>query len=280
VTVTDNASKTSSTAKFTWTVNAAVKVTAPAAQNDGVGGTSSATATATLGSGGYTWTASNLPAGLSINASTGVMSGTPTTAGTKSVTVTATDSLGQAGSASFNWVIQPALAATTPATQASDLGVAVSVQFAATGGVTPYKNWSATGLPAGLTMSATTGLVTGTPTTLGTYANIVVTVSDSDSVTASTAKFSWTINAVPNITFPVSNQNVSRGQAIPATASTATGGSGTLRWTVTGLPPGITMTTAGVFSGTPTTNGSYNLVLTVTDSAGGTDNQAFKIVVS
>jgi len=55
----------------------------------------------------FTWSASGLPAGLSINSSSGLISGTPTTAGTSSVTVTATDTTGAHGSASFSWTINP-----------------------------------------------------------------------------------------------------------------------------------------------------------------------------
>src|SRR6201999_3409353 len=53
----------------------------------------------------YSWTATGLPAGLSINASNGVISGTATTAGTSSVTVTATDSASHGGTASFTWTV-------------------------------------------------------------------------------------------------------------------------------------------------------------------------------
>jgi hypothetical protein len=61
-------------------------------------------------SGGATLTygATGLPAGLSINSSTGVISGTPTTSGTSSPTVTASDSTGASGSASFSWTVNPA----------------------------------------------------------------------------------------------------------------------------------------------------------------------------
>ena len=52
-----------------------------------------------------TYSATGLPAGLSIGSSTGLISGTPTTAGTSSVTVTATDGTGAKGAASFTWTV-------------------------------------------------------------------------------------------------------------------------------------------------------------------------------
>lgn len=82
-------------------------VTNPGTQTGTVGTATSLTMSASGGVTPYTWSASNLPAGLSINSSTGVISGTPTTAGTKSVTVTATDSASSPGSTTFSWVINP-----------------------------------------------------------------------------------------------------------------------------------------------------------------------------
>ena len=80
-------------------------VTNPGNQSNLVGDTVSITAHATGGTTPYTWTASGLPAGLSIASGTGVISGKPTTAGSSNVTVTATDAAGKAGSASFTWTV-------------------------------------------------------------------------------------------------------------------------------------------------------------------------------
>jgi len=85
----------------------APQVTNPGPQTSTVGQPDSLQMTATGGTTPYTWSASGLPAGLSINSATGLISGTPTTAGTYTVTVTATGANGQAGSTTFQWVVSP-----------------------------------------------------------------------------------------------------------------------------------------------------------------------------
>jgi Zn-dependent metalloprotease len=79
---------------------------------------------------------------------------------------------------------------TNPGPQTGAVGTAMSVQMRATGGDGNYA-WSATGLPPGLAINATTGLISGTPTTAGTY-SAVVTVSDQGKTSSVTVPF--TIN--------------------------------------------------------------------------------------
>ncbi|WP_184840575.1 trypsin-like serine protease [Allocatelliglobosispora scoriae] len=82
---------------------------------------------------------------------------------------------------------------TGPGNQSTVVGTAVTVNSSATGGTTPYT-WSATGLPPGTSINASTGQITGTPTTVGTY---TVTVKATDAAGASgTATFTWVVNAV------------------------------------------------------------------------------------
>ena len=85
----------------------AVTVTSPGNQTGTVGTAVSLQLHATDSQSGQTltWSATGLPAGLSINASSGLISGTPTTASTSNVTVTARDTTGASGSASFTWTI-------------------------------------------------------------------------------------------------------------------------------------------------------------------------------
>ncbi|MFG3284468.1 putative Ig domain-containing protein [Streptomyces sp. NPDC048111] len=135
----------------------------------------------------YTFTATGLPAGLTINGATGTITGTPTTAGTSTVTVTATDSAGAKGGTSFAWTVtrasgtSPVLA--DPGSQNLRTGRPVNLPLAATGGTTPYT-FTATGLPAGLTINRATGTITGTPTAWG-FRNAVLTVTDAAGRTAS-----------------------------------------------------------------------------------------------
>ncbi|MFE5137337.1 putative Ig domain-containing protein [Streptomyces fagopyri] len=83
-----------------------VTVTAPGNQSTATGGSVGLQISASDSAGAtLTYSASGLPTGLSINSSTGLISGTASTAGTYSTTVTATDSTGASGSASFTWTV-------------------------------------------------------------------------------------------------------------------------------------------------------------------------------
>ena len=118
-----------------------------------------------------TWSATGLPAGLSISSSSGLISGTPTTAGPSPVTVTATDTTGASGSASFSWTVNSPAAntvtVTNPGSQTSTVGSPVSLQMQGADSASGQTlTWSATGLPAGLSISSS-GLISGTPTTAG-----------------------------------------------------------------------------------------------------------------
>jgi hypothetical protein len=93
-------------ADFGQTGGGSVTVASPGNQTSTVGAAASLQVSATDTAGGtLSYAATGLPAGLSISASTGLITGKPTTAGTSTVSVTATDSTGPAGSASFTWTV-------------------------------------------------------------------------------------------------------------------------------------------------------------------------------
>jgi serine protease len=177
-----------------------VTVTNPGNQTGTVGTAVSLQIHATDSASGQTLTysATGLPAGLSINSSSGLISGTPTTAGTSSVTVTAKDTTNASGSASFTWTINPAggntVTVTNPGNQTGTVGTAVSLQIHATDSASGQTlTYSATGLPAGLSINSSSGLISGTPTTAGT-SSVTVTAKDTTNASGS-ASFTWTISS-------------------------------------------------------------------------------------
>ncbi|MFI5805011.1 putative Ig domain-containing protein [Streptomyces sp. NPDC051561] len=182
VTATDSAGRKGSTS-FTWTItpaNADLALAAPGNQSATVAKAASLTLRASGGSTPYTYSATGLPAGLSLAAATGVVSGTPTTAGTSTVNAKVTDSTGRSASTLFSWTVAPAGGTTpvltNPGSQNVYVGRPVRLPLAVTGGSAPYS-FTATNLPAGLTIAAGTGVVSGTPTAWGSR-NAVLTVTD------------------------------------------------------------------------------------------------------
>ena len=148
--------------------------------------------------GSLSYSASGLPSGLSISSSSGVISGTASTAGTYSVTVTGKDSSGPTGSATFSWVVGSStgntVTVTNPGSQSGTVGTAASLQVSASDSASGQTlSYSASGLPAGLSISSSTGLISGTPTTANTY-SVTVTARDTTGATGS-ATFSWTIGS-------------------------------------------------------------------------------------
>ena len=149
-------------------------VTNPGTQTSTVGSAVSLQIQATDSASGQTLTysATGLPAGLSISSASGLISGTPTTPGTGSVTVTAKDTTGASGNATFSWtvnsVVSNTVTVTNPGSQTSTVGSAVSLQIQASDSASGQTlTYSATGLPAGLSISSASGLISGTPTTRG-----------------------------------------------------------------------------------------------------------------
>jgi PKD repeat protein len=174
-----------------------VTVTNPGSQTGQVGTAASLQMAATDSASGQTLTysATGLPAGLSINSSSGLISGTPTTAGTSSVTVTVTDGTGASGTASFSWTInavQNVVTVTNPGAQTGTVGTAASLQIHATDSASKQTlTYSATGLPAGLSINSSSGLISGTPTAAAS-SNVTVKATDGTGASGTTS-FTWTI---------------------------------------------------------------------------------------
>jgi hypothetical protein len=181
---------------YSLTVNNIPVITTSSLAGSTVGSAYSKTVTGTSGTTPYAWNISSgsLPGGLSLNGSTGVISGTPTTAGTSSFTIRLTDANSADVTKALSIVVAAKPSITTSALPAGTVGQAYSSTLVATGG-TPPLAWSVTSgaLPAGLALNGSTGVLSGTPTTAGT-ANVTVQVKDANGSIATKA-FTLTVSA-------------------------------------------------------------------------------------
>jgi uncharacterized protein YhjY with autotransporter beta-barrel domain len=251
----------------------------------------SQTLAASGGTAPYTWSLSGgaLPTGLSVSAA-GVISGTPTQAGAFSPTFTVTDSASRTGTKNLPLNVAAPTITVSPATlPGGTVGAAYSQTATASGGTAPYTWQLASGaLPAGLTLSAA-GVLSGTPTS---SASVTFTLRATDSSTGTGAPFSgqrsYTVApAAPTITIaPVTLPAGQVGQAYSGTL-TASGGTAPYTFNVSAgaLPPGLSMSSAGVLSGQPTTAGTFNVTIAATDSSTGagaafTAQRAYSITIS
>ena len=161
----------------------------------------------------------------------------------------------------------------------AQIGTFYSATLTVAGGSSPYT-WSVSAgtLPAGLTLS-TAGVFSGTPTTAGP-ASFTVKVTDAAAQT-STAAMQISIAPAPlqiTTSSPLPGGQVTVAYSVTLTA---TGGTSPYAWSVSAgtLPAGLTLSTAGVLSGTPTTSGPASFTVKVTDAAAQTSTAAMQISI-
>jgi hypothetical protein len=269
VTATDTAGHAASQS-FHWAV-ARLGLGNPADQESREGTAVSLQLHATDVPGTPTYSATGLPAGLTISSSTGVISGTVGAAAHGSspyqVTVTASDS-GNTASQSFVWTVTPRVALVNPGAQGNATGDSVSLQLSASspGGT---MNYSATGLPAGLGIGNSTGLISGMVAAGAASATpYTVTVTANDGTSSTSQTFSWTVSNV--YIAPVADQSNLDGDAVSLPLTAHYHGTGTLSYSASGLPAGLGINSAtglisGPVAGTADATSPYQVTVTATD---------------
>ena len=221
------------------------------------------TVTAT-GTGPITFSASSLPSGLSFNANTHVISGTPTTAQVKNVTLTADNLVGTDTKILSFTILAPASppVITSSTTVHAPVNQSFSYTIAATGSGTITYN--ATNLPAGLTFNASNHTIGGTPSSAGTF-NITMTATNS--VGNNSKVLALTLGTPPSITSALIAAGTT-GHQFNSYKVTATG-SGQIELYATNLPAGLEFDDdSHTINGTPSLPNVVNVTLTASNEYG------------
>jgi type IV pilus assembly protein PilY1 len=215
-----------------------------------------------------------------------VFTGTPTAAGSYTVTATVEDT-GKARCSSTFFidavVINPpagGLSITTLSLPNGQEGTAYSKTVTGTGGVLPYA-WAAAGLPPVLSINPATGVISGTPAagTAGSY-NVTITLNDSAAGSVNKA-FVLTITAAP-VVLQITSVGLPDGEEGTPYSYGLIGQGGTppYTWSAAGLPAGLSINSVtGTVSGTPAAGqaGDHNVTITLADNAAGSVNKIFNL---
>ena len=237
--------------------------------------------TASGGASPYTFTeVGGLPSGMTFSINR--LFGTPTQAGTFPITVTATDAGGCTGATAYTLVaVCPTISLTNPSTAAGTVDAAFSQTFTQTGAVGAATFTTTSTLPSGMSLSSA-GVLSGPPGQPGTFP-IVVKVTDSNGCTGTSATYTLVISCQ---TITVSNPGVTTGTVDAAFSQTFTQtGVGThtpVTFTTSStLPGGLTLSSAGVLSGTPGQSGPFPIMVVAMDANGCTGTGAtYTLVVA
>lgn len=245
------------------------------------------TMTASGGTLPYVWSLAGgtLDSGVTLSAA-GILSGTPANAETDNIVIRVTDAHGlfitKAFSVTFTPIVNPLVINTTSPLPSGNEFNTYSTTLNASGG-TPGYTWSIiTGaFQTGITLNSATGVISGTPTQAGTD---TVTIQVQDSVAATTSKvFSLTIAAPAALVITTTSPLPSGTLSTPYSQTlNATGGITPYIWTILSgsLQAGLTLSSGGTISGTPSVAATDTVTIQVQDNVGTTTSKTFTITVN
>ncbi|WP_416797394.1 autotransporter domain-containing protein [Ciceribacter azotifigens] len=238
----------------------------------------SVTASYNAGSGVVTYSlaSGSLPTGLSLDGSTGAISGTPTASGSWDLTYKAVNGDGYTASQAMTLKVAPAADAKSLTVAANSGSTSLSIPVSGSESVTGVS------APSHGTATYSTSSVSYTPTVGYSGADsFSYTVTDAVSGLSSTATVSVTVTP-PSLT--LSPTTLPSGTGAVAYSQTLSASEGTTPYsfavTAGSLPPGLSLYPAGALSGTPTTQGSYAFTVTATDTYGATGSQAYTLAIA
>jgi hypothetical protein len=288
--VIDGVGNTSSQT-FSVKINAGIAITTPNPLPSDIVNQPYAGVTFTAGGGsgsGYTWTqtAATLPAGMSFNAATAALTGTPSATGSFSLSLKVKDSVGNTASETFTFSVYPVLSFTPTSLPTAYVGTPYSQSLSGQGGSGSGYTYTITLggntlTNVGLTLNSA-GLIAGTPTATGSP-SFTVKVTDGSGDTAS-ANVSFTVSAGVSITTSSPLPSGYAGTAY-SQALTATGGSGSgYTWTVTSgatslTAVGLTLSNGGLVAGSSPVAGNASFTAEVTDGLGNTASHSFTVTI-
>lgn len=276
VMVTD-ANNQTATQQLTIDVAAPVDITTTSLPGGTIGSSYSQTVAATGGTGSYTFAlaSGSLPAGLSLNTSTGAMTGTPTATGTSNFSVTATDTAGRTdtqalsitvnavGSSSITYATNGGSGSVSPTTavDGSTVTLASGAGLTAPAAGRTFLGWDTN--PAAATPAYAAGQQVTMPA--GGLALHAIWSADPAGPTITTSSLA----------------DGSTGSAYSQSVA-ATGGTGALTFTLDSgtLPAGLSLASNGAITGTPTASGSSTFTVKVTDGNGQSDTQAYTVNIT
>ena len=250
------------------------------------------TFTALDNAGPVTWSATGLPAGLTLNPSTGELSGTPGATGSFTPVVTLNDGADTVVPSSGVGINVYAIRITSPETLPNATQyLPYSTTLTAAGGTSPYSFATSSGLPTGLTLNSN-GTIAGTPTGGAGATSIRVTVTDSNQVSYSRYVTIPVVGAperLMTITPYGYLDSCTVGMYCSLGFLPQNGGTPPFQYTATGLPAGMGIRSNsypymnpvdGELWGNPSVPGTYAVRVVLTDAGGRTATQTFPVTVS